>query len=42
MLRLRMPGRPYWMNTLRWFFERLKDRVPPEASEDDLDRMIRA
>jgi DNA-directed RNA polymerase specialized sigma24 family protein len=27
---------------LTWFFERLKDRVPPEASEQDVDRLVRA
>ena len=27
---------------LEWFFERLKDRVPQEASEQDLDHLVRA
>jgi DNA-directed RNA polymerase specialized sigma24 family protein len=27
---------------LKWFFERLKDRVPQEASERDLDHLVRA
>jgi hypothetical protein len=27
---------------LKWFFERLKDRVPSEASEQDMDRLVRA
>ena len=27
---------------LKWFFERLKDRVPQEASEQDLDHLVRA
>ena len=27
---------------LEWFFERLKDRVPHEASEQDLDQLVRA
>jgi Sigma-70, region 4 len=26
---------------LNWFFERLKGRVPPEASEQDLDHLVR-
>ena len=26
---------------LRWFFERLKDRVPPSATEQEVDHMIR-
>jgi DNA-directed RNA polymerase specialized sigma24 family protein len=27
---------------LKWFFDRLKDRVPEEASEQDLDQLVRA
>ena len=27
---------------LKWFFERLKDRVPREASDRDLDHLVRA
>jgi len=27
---------------LKWFFERLKDRVPEDASEQDLDQLVRA
>jgi DNA-directed RNA polymerase specialized sigma24 family protein len=27
---------------LEWFFERLKDRVPQEATEQDLDQLVRA
>ena len=27
---------------LKWFFERLRDRVPQEASEQDLDHLVRA
>ena len=27
---------------MEWLFERLKDRVPPEASEQDLDELVRA
>jgi hypothetical protein len=27
---------------LKWFFERLKDRVPEDASEQDLDELVRA
>jgi len=27
---------------LKWFFERLKDRVPQQASEQDLDQLVRA
>jgi DNA-directed RNA polymerase specialized sigma24 family protein len=27
---------------LKWFFERLKDRLPPQPSEQDLDHLVRA
>jgi RNA polymerase sigma factor (sigma-70 family) len=27
---------------LKWFFDRLKDRVPPEASQQDLDHLVRS
>ena len=27
---------------LKWFFERLKDRVPQDASDQDLDHLVRA
>jgi RNA polymerase sigma factor (sigma-70 family) len=27
---------------LKWFFDRLKDRVPPEASQQDLDYLVRS
>ena len=36
-------GRPSVVDEyLRWFFERLKDRVPPEVTDEVLDKMIRS